>query len=53
MIPLMEFQGRSLNGPVMKADDFDLAFAMKVRELVDKYDIKYNPEEPICSDDMG
>jgi methylamine--corrinoid protein Co-methyltransferase len=53
MIPLMEFQGRSLNGPVMKADDFDLAFAMKVRELVDKYDIKYNPEELICADDTA
>ena len=41
MIPIMEFQDRSLKGPVMKADDFDLAFAMKVRELVDKYNIEY------------
>ncbi len=50
MIPIMEFQERSLKGPVMKADDFDLGFAMKVRELVTKYDIKYNPEELICDD---
>ncbi len=50
MIPIMEFQDRSLKGPVMKADDFDLGFAMKVRELVSKYDIKYNPEALICDD---
>ena len=48
MIPIMEFQKRSLKGPVMKADDFDLAFAMKVRELVAKYNIEYHPEELIC-----
>jgi len=50
MIPIMEFQDRSLKGPVMKADDFDLAFAMKVRELVEKYKIEYHPEELICDD---
>ena len=50
MIPIMEFQDRCLKGPVMKADDFDLAFAMKVRELVEKYDIKYSPDELICDD---
>jgi methylamine--corrinoid protein Co-methyltransferase len=50
MIPIMEFQERSLKGPVMKADDFDLGFSMKVRELVSKYDIKYDPEELICDD---
>lgn len=50
MIPIMEFQVRSLKGPVMKADDFDLAFAMKVRELVAKYNIEYHPEELICDD---
>ncbi len=50
MIPIMEFQERSLKGPVMKSDDFDLGFAMKVRELVSKYDIQYNPEELIIDD---
>lgn len=50
MIPIMEFQERSLKGPVMKSDDFDLGFAMKVRELVSKYDIKYNPEALIIDD---
>jgi methylamine--corrinoid protein Co-methyltransferase len=50
MIPIMEFQNRSLKGPVMKADEFDLAFSMKVREIVAKYNIEYNPEELICDD---
>jgi len=34
----------------MKADEFDLAFSMKLRELVAKYEIKYNPEQPIVDD---
>jgi len=50
MIPIMEFQKRSLNGPVMKADEFDLAFSSKLRELVSKYEIKCNPEEPVVDD---
>ncbi len=50
MIPIMEFQKRSLSGPVMKADEFDLKFSAKVRELVAKYEIKYNPEEVIADD---
>jgi methylamine--corrinoid protein Co-methyltransferase len=50
MIPLMNFQERALNGPVMKSDDFDLAFSSKLRELVSNYDIKYNPEELIVDD---
>jgi methylamine--corrinoid protein Co-methyltransferase len=53
MIPLMELQERSLNGPVMKADEFDLEFAMKVRELVEKHDIKYLPEQFIIDDKMA
>ena len=50
MIPIIEFQRRSLQGPVMKADEFDIEFSMKLRELVAKYEIKYNPEELIVDD---
>ncbi|WP_418791984.1 monomethylamine:corrinoid methyltransferase [Phosphitispora sp. TUW77] len=50
MIPTLDFQERSLNGPVMKMDEFDLALAKKVRELVKKYGIKYNPEELLPDD---
>ncbi len=53
MVELMDFQERSLNGPVMKADDFDLEFSMKVREVVEKYNIKYNPEELVADDATG
>jgi len=50
MIPIIEFQKRSLSGPVMKADEFDINFSMKLRELVAKYDIKYNSEETVVDD---
>ncbi|NQT71472.1 MAG: monomethylamine:corrinoid methyltransferase [Chloroflexi bacterium] len=50
MISIIELQQRSLHGPVMKSDEFDLGFSMKLRELVAKYDIKYNPEELIVDD---
>ncbi len=53
MIPLMDFQNRSLNGPVMKPDDFDLEFSMKVREVVEKYDIKRDPDEMIADESAG
>ena len=41
----MDFQHRAMTGPVMKADDFDLEFSMKVRELVADYNIEYNEED--------
>jgi len=50
VIPLIDFQRRALTGPVMKADEFDLEFAMKVRELTAEYEIKYNPEELVVDD---
>lgn len=50
MIPMIEFQNRNLDGPVMEAMEFDVAFSRKVRELVDKYEIKYEPEQPVCDD---
>lgn len=50
MIPIIEFQKRSLTGPVMKADEFDLEFSAKLRELVAKYGIKYNREEVVVDD---
>jgi len=53
MIPIIEFQKRAMTGPVKKADAFDLDLSMKVRELVAKYHIKYNPEELIVDDDTA
>ena len=50
MIPIMEFQERSLRGPVKKSTEFDLAYARKVRELAAKHQIRYLPEELIVDD---
>jgi len=50
MIPIIDFQKKALTGPVLKADEFDLEFSMKVRELVAKYEIEYQPEELIVDD---
>lgn len=50
MIPIIDFQRRSLNGPVMKSDEFDLALAGKMRQIVKKYAITYNSEELIVDD---
>ena len=50
MIPLMDFQERALTGSVMKADEFDMAFAMKVREAVKEYGIEYDPEKLTIDD---
>lgn len=50
MIPIIDFQQRSLTGPVMKTDDFDMKFSAKLRELVAKYGIKYNREEVVVDD---
>ncbi len=50
MIPIIDFQERVLTGPVMKSDEFDLEFSMKVRELTAKHNIKYNPDEIVVDD---
>ncbi len=53
MIPLIDFQQRALNGPVMKADEFDIAFSMKLRAVVKKHNIKYQPEKLIVDDETA
>jgi hypothetical protein len=50
MIELIEFQDRAARGPVMAVDDFDLELAFKVRELVDEYDIRYDPDQLVVDD---
>ena len=50
MISSMDLQERAVRGRVMQADDFDLEFAFKVRELMDKYGIKYDPEQLVVDD---
>lgn len=50
MLTVRDFQERSVTGPVLKLDEFDLAIARKIRELLKKYPIKYNPEQLIVDD---
>ncbi len=54
MLNMLDFEKRSLSGPVMKADEFDLLVSKKAREIVKKYsNIKFNPEELIVSDEVA
>jgi len=54
MIPISDFQRRSLTGPVMKEQEFDMAFAKGIRGIVKRYPaIKFNPEEIVASDELA
>jgi len=51
MVNFMEIIDRALKGPFYSEKDFDLkVFVLKLREMVKKYEIKYDPENPIPSD---
>ena len=52
-IPISEFQRRSISGPVMKEDEFNLKVAFKAREVVKKHGIKFNPDEVIPDDETS
>ena len=52
MINFFEIVKRSLNGPYCSEKDFDMKIMVpKIREIVKKYDIRYDPEPPIPNDD--
>jgi len=54
MIPISDFQRRSLTGPVMKEQEFDMSFAKAIRGLVKRYPtIQYNPEQLIADDALA
>jgi methylamine--corrinoid protein Co-methyltransferase len=50
-ISFIEVLNRSLTGPVSTEREFDYKIGTKLKELVKKYDIKYDPENPIPFDD--
>lgn len=53
MIDFFEITKRALNGPYYTEKDFDMKVLVpKVREVVDKYDLHYDPENPIPDDDQ-
>ncbi len=53
MLSVTDFQERSVTGPVLKIDEFDLKIATTIRKLVKKYGIKYNPEQLIVDDETA
>jgi methylamine---corrinoid protein Co-methyltransferase len=51
MIDFWEVVRRSENGELVKEHDFDMRVVRACRSLVKKYDLKFNPEEVVPSDD--
>ena len=41
---------RAFNGPYIEEQDYDLALAARIQELVKEYDIKFDPARPVPSD---
>ncbi len=51
MVSFIEIIDRALKGPFCSEKDFDLkVFVPRLREVIKKYEIKYDPENPIPSD---
>ena len=51
MVSFIEIIDRALKGPFCSEKDFDLkVFFPRLREVIKKYEIKYDPENPIPSD---
>ncbi len=50
MIPILDFQERSLKGTVMKSMEFDLSFSKKLRELVAERNLQFDAEQLIVDD---
>lgn len=48
---LPEIVRRAQSGPYMKESDYEFALAMKIRERVEHYGIKFDPRRPIPADD--
>jgi hypothetical protein len=55
MVNLLEIMDRALEGPFTSENDFDLKiFVPTLREVLKKYEIKYDPENPLpCDDDLA
>jgi methylamine---corrinoid protein Co-methyltransferase len=52
MIPFWEVIDRALqSGPLTKVSEFEKRLFKKTQECVKKYEIRYNPETPVVSDD--
>ena len=50
MIGFWDVIGRSQSGPLIKEKEFDLQLGKTARRLVEKYEIKYDPQQVVPSD---
>jgi len=44
---------KALHGPIMKEQDFDRKFMLAAMKLVKEADVKYDPDNPVPSDDQA
>ena len=51
MITIWDVLGRSESGPFVKEEEFDWQVGLTARKMVQKYGIRYNPEQVVPSDD--
>jgi methylamine--corrinoid protein Co-methyltransferase len=51
MIEFWDVIGRSESGPLVKEKEFDLRVGQVARQMIEKYDIKYDPQNIIPADD--
>jgi methylamine--corrinoid protein Co-methyltransferase len=51
MIGFWDVVGRSESGPLVKEEDFDLRVGQTARQMIEKYGIKYDPQQVIPADD--
>ena len=51
MIDFWEVVRRSENGELVNEREFDMRVVRTSKKVVEKYDVKFNPEEVISSDD--
>ena len=49
--PFQEILARTKAGPIIEEKNFDLSLFKKTQELQKKYDIRYNPDKPVETDD--
>ena len=53
MVPFWEVVDRAVNsGPLTKVEEFEKRLFKKTLECVKKYEIRYNPDTPVVSDDV-
>jgi methylamine--corrinoid protein Co-methyltransferase len=52
MVDFLEICERALNGPIMTESDFDMkVFVPKLGQVIKRYDIRYDPKNPVPTDD--